>query len=555
MYTDYATHCIEHLRDQLTENAAATSLIAIAANAEQLLREVDAAEMYECGELLESLEIHPETEAAGIAADSISGEALQHDLRRLIEDLTDAANLPAAHAGEPVHTVDELAKMFNVSTKTISRWRSHGLVARKFLFEGRKRIGFLRSSVQQFVDDNPQLVQRARQFRQLTDGERRAIIIEAQRLAESGMGWTESLRQIAREFRKSVETIRQTVRRHEAEHPEETLFPRGDLNEAARGRVYQQYCDGDDVDTLAKRFRQPNSNIRQIIATERARAIKEAELDYIPSDEFDKLGADREILSPAPENEKKQRRTRPPADLPAYLAALYDTPLLTRDQERHLFRQYNYVKYKASLMRKTLDMQRPHPRLMDEIEKLIDRAERLEQQLVKANMRLVVSIAKRYVSPSRSLAELVSDGNISLIRAVQKFDYSRGFKFSTYATWAIVKNFARSLATESKQNVRFRTSQDELLDLQAGGGVNETRQLNEQAARERQVNRILQYLSNREQQIVSARFGLNEPYRRETLKEIGESLGVTKERVRQLERRAMQKLRDAAEKEAIQLED
>ena len=81
---------------------------------------------------------------------------------------------------------------------------------------------------------------------------------------------------------------------------------------------------------------------------------------------------------------------------------------------------------------------------MDQIEELYDEAVTTENQIVRANLRLVVSIAKRHVSPVENFFELVSDGNISLMRAVEKFDYSRGLKFSTYASWAIMKNFART---------------------------------------------------------------------------------------------------------------
>jgi len=90
----------------------------------------------------------PQT-AAGVV---VPGKDVVHDLRLFVEDVSDSANVHAEDAGEPVHTVDELSKMFNVSTKTISRWREQGLVSRRFVFDGkRKRVGFLRSSVDRFV--------------------------------------------------------------------------------------------------------------------------------------------------------------------------------------------------------------------------------------------------------------------------------------------------------------------------------------------------------------------------------------------------------------------
>ena len=96
---------------------------------------------------------------------------------------------------------------------------------------------------------------------------------------------------------------------------------------------------------------------------------------------------------------------------------------------------------------------------MDEIENLYSAAVAIKNQIVQANLRLVVSIAKRHVSATQDFFSLVSDGNMSLIRAVEKFDYARGNKFSTYASWAIMKNFARTIPGEHKQLDRFRTSQ------------------------------------------------------------------------------------------------
>ena len=102
--------------------------------------------------------------------------------------------------------------------------------------------------------------------------------------------------------------------------------------------------------------------------------------------------------------------------MPAYLANLYEVPLLTREQEAHLFRKMNYLKYKASGLRDALDVDRPRRRLMDQIEKLYDESVAAKNQIIRANLRLVVSIAKRYVGPAEDFFELVSDGNMSLIR-------------------------------------------------------------------------------------------------------------------------------------------
>ncbi len=98
---------------------------------------------------------------------------------------------------------------------------------------------------------------------------------------------------------------------------------------------------------------------------------------------------------------------------------------------------------------------------MDEIESLYEKSVEVKNQIVQSNLRLVVSIAKRHVNGTDDFFGLISDGNISLIRAVEKFDYSRRTKFSTYATWAIMKNFARTIPDEFKHRDRFRTAGDD----------------------------------------------------------------------------------------------
>ncbi len=555
MHIDYIHAAIRELRDQQVRFAPREKKLEQVDRAELLLHELDESKTYTYEYLCYRItsyrpEAYPEVRMTGV-------EAI-HDLRLFVEDVSDSANLPVEEVGEPVLTVDELSRRFQVSTKTISRWRRQGLVSRRFLFDGRKRVGFLESSVERFVQHNRERVRRGARFSQLTAEERGRIIEYARRLANKGGCPAEVTKRLARKMDRSVETIRYTLKQFDRAHPDLAIFSEktGPLREETKQRIYRKYRRGESVEALAKSFCRTKTSIYRIIGEMRAKRILELPLDFIPNDGFRLIRTekqDREICGPMPAGEQPVKKTRLPSGLPPYLASLYEVPLLTREQETHLFRKMNYLKYRASRLRDTLDPARPKSSLMDQIEKLYDQVVATKNEIISANLRLVVSIAKRHVGPAESFFELVSDGNMSLIRAVEKFDFARGNKFSTYASWAIMKNYARTIPDEHRQRDRFRTSHSEMFGAAEDERSDQYEQESAQLQREAQVERILGRLDQREQQIIVSRFGLSRGEEPRTLKEVGAAMGVTKERVRQIEARALNKLRKAAEEEKIEI--
>jgi RNA polymerase primary sigma factor/RNA polymerase sigma factor len=548
-HRDYVTQCIPSLRAQLMRSVTREELTRVAERAEQGFGEISPAKSYACKAVCRQMWSQFQSDEADC---TVSGEAVQHDLRRLIEDLTEAAELRADEVGEPVHTIDELGKMWNVSTKTVNRWREVGLISRRFLFEGKPRIGFLRSSVDRFARSNPRRIRRGARFRHLSETDRLGILEAVRRLAVDGKSRSQVYAAVAREIDCSVETVRTTVKRYEQRHPEASLFRGMDwpLSESVLRRIYAGYRRGASYESLAATYGRSASTIRRIVNQRRALAIQDLPLDAVFSEEFLAPNAAAECLARLPEPPRR-RPARAPKDLPAYLTSLYDVPLLTHEQERHLFRKLNYLKWRANRLRQQLRPERPSRKLLDEIESLYQEAVATKNHIVQANLRLVVSIVRKRVTPVQDLFELISDGNISLMRAVDKFDYTRGFKFSTYASWAIVKNLARSVPAEFKQATRFRTSQEELLDAVGDYRSNRYRLEENQLVRQRQVDAMLRQLNERERRIITRRFGLGESLEPQTLKQLGEELGVTKERVRQLQTKAMKKLRTAAEESRI----
>ena len=459
----------------------------------------------------------------------------------------------AVPAGEQVLSIEDLARRFNVSTKTISRWRDHGLVAQRYVVAGRRRVGFLASTVERFIHDNPLRIERGSRFSQLSDEEHDKIISWARRLALAGACPADVHRRIAARLDRSVETIRYTLKRHDQDHPETAVFPAvdGRLRPETCSRIYQQHLRGEDVESIARRYHRSKASIYRVILAQRAEQVRQLPLDYMPNALFARTSAEKVVNQPYPGSGDATKRVRRPAGLPAYLASLYEVPLLTREQEVWLFRKFNYLKHKAVKLREQLDPERPNARLMDQIERLYDEIVELKNRIVRANLRLVVSIAKRRVSPGDSFFDLVSDGNMSLIRAVEKFDYARGNKFSTYASWAIMKNYARTIPDEHKRRDRFRATDIEFLQTAADRREDEYQQRLAASDRMQQVGRFLDRLDSREQTIIIRRYGLDHEHEPQTLKEVGSALGVTKERVRQIEAKALEKLREAAAAEAM----
>jgi RNA polymerase primary sigma factor/RNA polymerase sigma factor len=327
--------------------------------------------------------------------------------------------------------------------------------------------------------------------------------------------------------------------------PPPAAIARQPLSRDAQRRIFAQYCGGQSIEALAKRFRRGRACISRLVETMRAERIMELPLDHVPNRHFPRIlrtkAAQKAVLGPPPPGESHPH-SGAPKGVPAYLASLYEVPLLTRMQEWHLFRKMNYLKYKADRLRRTLNPLRPKRALMDQIEHCHAEAMTTRNQIIRANLRLVVSVAKRCLGQRDAFFELVSDGNMSLMRAVEKFDFALGNAFATYATWAIIHGFARATLTEYHRRERFRTNHDETI-LAAADHRHVPGQAPDPASESAELAAILKGLERRELEIIVRRFGLRHGSEPLTLAEIGSEVGVTKERVRHLESRALQKLR------------
>lgn len=284
-----------------------------------------------------------------------------------------------------------------------------------------------------------------------------------------------------------------------------------------------------------------------------------------------------------------------------YLREIGRIPLLTAVEEVDLARRVEAGLFAEEKLSTSADLD---SRLALDLDKLVVMGRMAKRRLIEANLRLVVSVAKRYIGRGLTMLDLVQEGNLGLIRAVEKFDYARGYKFSTYATWWIRQAMSRALADQAR-TIRVPVHVVELINrvvrvqrrmLQERGyepshaevaahlelppeRVTEVLRLaqepvslhtpvgeeddvalgdliedgdaaspSESAAfllLRQHLEAVLSTLGERERKVVQLRYGLADG-RPRTLEEIGRIFGVTRERIRQIESKTLNKLRDHA---------
>jgi RNA polymerase sigma factor (sigma-70 family) len=518
------------------------ALVAQLSAAEDLLHDIDSAKAYPLDFVIYRITGYRPRK---VASDLLTGLALQHDLGLLIEQLSDSLDLKSSDFAEPVLDIADVTERFNVTSKTIQRWRRRGLPARRFTFaDGKRRVGFLLSSVERFFAAHRAQVPRDANLSAIDDHERELILRRARILArESGCWESEIARRIARLLNRSPMTVLHTLRQHDQVQPREAVLAWAPIPVPAEdsARILRAYRHGVSIKALAKKYDQSRAAIYRVIMDERIARLNRRKGKFIDDPLYHQDDAAEVIDAIVSQEEigvqSSREDLRVPKDLPPYLQDLYRTPLLTPSRERALFLKFNFQKHQFVQARRMLDPQFAKARDLDMLEGVLKRAIDTKNAIVRANLRLVVSVARKHLRPGMNLMELISDGNMTLMRAVEGFDIHKGNRFSTYATLALMKGFARcgpAKATKARGG-----SEDLLPDVP---DVREAHHSDRVLQRD-EVRELLSRLDERERTVLRAHFGLVEGAEPATYEELGERLGLSRQRVRQIEQGALKKLR------------
>ena len=228
----------------------------------------------------------------------------------------------------------------------------------------------------------------------------------------------------------------------------------------------------------------------------------------------------------------------------------FATPqLMSASEEKLMFLRFNFAKRKLTLLQKKAKSTEMTRELADQVIEWHRRFEHFREYLVRTNLALVLAMAKRTRLGDVDFSEIVSEGNMALIRAVEKFNVDRGFKFSTYACRAILKAFSRTAMKSSRHRTRFPVEFEP--DLEKSDWADKKRdEVEDDCIDELKaiVSRNLADLSEVEETVIRRRFNWEQQDESPlTLEEVGQIIGVTKERVRQIQNKALAKIRGVLE--------
>lgn len=270
--------------------------------------------------------------------------------------------------------------------------------------------------------------------------------------------------------------------------------------------------------------------------------VMERAIDFIPDESFESPQA-RRLLTP--DRVLPTLRSAPVED--------DETSLLEKHEEAYLFQRMNYLKCVAEKLKRKLNPSKPNLDKVTKIADLIEESMDVRNRIIRANMRLVVSIAKKYVSAMVAFDEIMSEAHFSLIQAVEKFNIGRGNKFSTYATRAILNNLNHYVNRKRRRSQICIPTDDGMLQAAPDHRWQAPLMAAQVESSKKTIAALLERLDPEKRAIIQARFGFGGDDKGLSLKKIGDDMGVSRERVRQIEGRALAELRHMADEVHLEL--
>jgi RNA polymerase primary sigma factor len=325
-----------------------------------------------------------------------------------------------------------------------------------------------------------------------------------------------------------------------------------------RNRARAAVAAGPAPRTGGGRRRSDTTDLRPLSRREEAllKELLAKPIDYIDSDVFRQPDAERYVYGLDDVERPDVSWYRPLMEDLIPSRGRVDTPrqgksvLLSGAQERILFLKFNYARFRMRESQDALGARRPDLGTAREILRWHAIADGFRQQIAETNLALVLAMAKRVRIMDGEFSDLISEGNMALMRSVDKFDCGRGFKFSTYACRAILKAFSRHGMKSTRHRQRFPTDFDPAFEKSDFVETRRAEAVSDSAA---EVRHIMEHneaeLTSVEQTVISHRFGIGAPAETVplTLEQVGQIIGVTKERVRQIQNKALAKLRATIE--------
>ncbi|MFC1806175.1 helix-turn-helix domain-containing protein, partial [Planctomycetota bacterium] len=309
-------------------------------------------------------------------------EALLADLMALHHELSDTLDLPVDWAGETVLSLDEVRRTYDVSLKTVRRWRARGLVAFRFVFdEGRKLTGVRQSDLEDFVEAHPDIIARTGAYCYIDAEARRAVVARAFELSlTEELAFGEAVGRLACEFGCAHGSVRALLSRYDREHPEAPIFAKAaqPLSDDERRQILALYRNGLDAHELSRAFLLGRSTVERVVRDLTIEDILDREWYYVPCEAFGRPDAEQAILGePMPDGLDERTMAGP----------------LAPDQETAVFRRYNYLKHLLATARDELTPSDLVPETIGRVLELHDQAVAVRNGLVVANLRLVVHLA------------------------------------------------------------------------------------------------------------------------------------------------------------------